>query len=253
MPLYKTLFLRVNLYRRLRPATQAFICLVAMASTASAREQASSIASLCDLAAQQAAQDQGIPIDVMRTITRTETGRGGKNGLQPWPWTVNMEGAGKWFDTENEARQYAIAHFDRGARSFDVGCFQINYRWHGHAFESIDQMFNPVVNAQYAARFLNELYEEFGNWSQAAGAYHSRTPKYAKKYAARFDRIRTNLGPVTAIASLPRSQRQKAVFGAPLPLTAVHNPGPLVAQGAVRMGSLVPIDGAASRALIPLN
>ncbi|MQQ08326.1 transglycosylase SLT domain-containing protein [Epibacterium sp. SM1979] len=211
------------------------------------------VAGVCDLAARQAARDQDIPLNVLRAITRTETGRGGKSGLQPWPWTVNMEGAGKWFETEAEAKSYVAAHFKRGARSFDVGCFQINYRWHGHAFESVDQMFDPIVNAQYAARFLRELYDEFGDWSKAAGAYHSRTPTYANKYAARFERVRAGLGPDTAVGTLPTARRRRATFGAPLPLIAVHNPAPLVAQGAVQMGSLVPLQGAANRALIPLN
>lgn len=213
------------------------------------------ISGLCDLAARNAAKDHGVPLDVLRAITRTETGRGGKNGLQPWPWTVNMEGAGKWFDNEDDARRYVFAHFKRGARSFDVGCFQINYRWHGQAFDSIDQMFDPVANAQYAARFLKELYSEFGDWTKAAGAYHSRTPTFANKYAARFDRIRNNLGPVTVVASLPDRTRPRAVFGQPLPLIAVHKPNPLVQQGSVRMGSLVPLQGntTAATALIPLN
>ena len=100
---------------------------------------------LCDRAARAAAQAGGVPLDVLQAIARTETGRSGESGLQPWPWTVNMEGIGKWFATEDEARAYVFAHFKRGARSFDVGCFQINYRWHGEAFRSIDEMFDRVA------------------------------------------------------------------------------------------------------------
>ena len=212
------------------------------------------VSALCDLAARRAARDHGVPLDVLRTITRTETGRGSKQGLQPWPWTVNMEGAGKWFQTEDEARAYVFSHYKRGARSFDVGCFQINYKWHGEAFASIDEMFDPVANAQYAARFLKQLYVEFGDWSTAAGAYHSRTPTYANKYAARFDRIRADLRPVSAVAALPRRRQRRNSTG-PLPLTSFHSPAPLVAQGTVSMGSLVPLSGsAASRsALIMLE
>ncbi len=99
---------------------------------------------LCDHAAQTVARDSNIPISVMRAITRTETGRSRNGAVEPWPWTVNMEGTGVWFETREEARAYVLRHFDRGARSFDVGCFQINYRWHGHAFTSIDQMFDPM-------------------------------------------------------------------------------------------------------------
>lgn len=207
------------------------------------------VSALCDLAARRAARDQGVPLDVLRAITRTETGRGGKQGLQPWPWTVNMEGAGKWFQTEDEARAYVFSHFKRGARSFDVGCFQINFKWHGQAFNSIDQMFDPVANAQYAARFLRDLHNEFGDWSKAAGAYHSRTPTYANRYTARFDRVRAQLKPVETVAALPVERtRQRATFTAPQPLVNLHNPSPLIAQGTARMGSLVPLNGGGSSA-----
>jgi soluble lytic murein transglycosylase-like protein len=207
------------------------------------------VSALCDLAARRAARDQGVPLDVLRAITRTETGRGGKQGLQPWPWTVNMEGAGKWFQTEDEARAYVFSHFKRGARSFDVGCFQINFKWHGQAFDSIDQMFDPVANAQYAARFLRDLHNEFGDWSKAAGAYHSRTPTYANRYTARFDRVRAQLKPVETVAALPVERtRQRATFTAPQPLVNLHNPSPLIAQGTARMGSLVPLNGGGSSA-----
>ena len=83
-------------------------------------------AAICDSAAAEAARRSGVPVAVLRTITRTETGRPGKSGggLDPWPWTVNMEGVGKWFDDRAEAMAYVRTHHERGARSYDVGCFQ---------------------------------------------------------------------------------------------------------------------------------
>lgn len=153
----------------------------------------SATSGICDHAALSAAKTTGVPVSVLHAITRTETGRSSNGQTLPWPWTVNMEGKGVWFDTEDEARSYVFHHFKRGARSFDVGCFQINYKWHGQAFNSIDEMFDPQKNADYAAKFLLDLYSEHGNWSDAAGAYHSRTPEYANRYKARFDRFHTRL------------------------------------------------------------
>lgn len=166
-----------------------------------ASPNAMAVANICESAAQIASQESGVPLDVLRSISLTETGRNSNGMLHPWPWTVNMEGLGKWFKTVGEAQHYVDLHFSDGARSFDVGCFQINYRWHGEYFASIEDMFDPTTNARYAARFLNELYLEMGSWSRAAGAYHSRSPKFATKYRARFDRIRANLSPppLTAI------------------------------------------------------
>ena len=155
-----------------------------ISSTFSAFSNNQQISDICELAAQKAAIESGVPLSVLRAISLTETGRKINGQFKPWPWTVNMEGIGKWFDNYEEAKKYVDRHFDRGARSFDVGCFQINYRWHHQAFSSIEQMFEPMENARYAAKFLSELYDEFGEWSKAAGAYHSRTPKYARKYTA---------------------------------------------------------------------
>ncbi len=77
---------------------------------------------LCDRAAQQAANKTGVPMDVLYALTRTETGRRFKGKLQPWPWTVNMQGKGYWFATKSEALTFVTLHHDAGARSFDVGC-----------------------------------------------------------------------------------------------------------------------------------
>ena len=143
---------------------------------------------LCYNAINSASASFGTPREVMLAISLTETGKKIAGRIQPWPWTVNMEGKGFWFDTRAEALAYVRKRHAEGARSFDVGCFQINYKWHHQHFRSIEDMFDPKINASYAARFLNTLFNEKGNWSAAAGAYHSRTPSFAKRYSARFDR-----------------------------------------------------------------
>jgi hypothetical protein len=148
---------------------------------------------ICEAAAQEAAAAEGVPLSVLLAISLNETGRKRDGRFRPWPWTVNMEGAGHWFDDRQAALDFAMAEFDRGARSFDVGCFQINYKYHGMHFASIEQMFDPGANAHYAARFLRDLYREKGDWQLAAGAYHSRTPDLAERYAARFQRFREGL------------------------------------------------------------
>lgn len=153
------------------------------------------IAGICDASARVGAESGAAPLPVLRALTRTETGRRLEGALRPWPWTVNMEGAGFWFDTRAEALAFVKTRHAEGARSFDVGCFQINYRWHGEAFESIEAMFDPIENARYAADFLGRLKAEGGDWRAAVGRYHSRTPKYANKYKARFDRMLSGLGP----------------------------------------------------------
>ncbi|WP_328586878.1 transglycosylase SLT domain-containing protein [Tranquillimonas rosea] len=185
----------------------------------------------CDRAAQVAAAERDVPLDVMRAITRTETGRQRGGTLEPWPWTVNLEGDGHWFDTLDAALAFAHRHHSAGARSFDVGCFQVNFRWHGSAFESLAEMFDPAANARYAASFLARLKAELGTWEAAAGAYHSRTRRYADRYLRRFSAIRADLEP-------PAAGPRFAVRAADRP-----NLFPLLRPGGVtRRGSLVPLD-----------
>ena len=152
-----------------------------------------SISSICDAASAAAAAAQSMPSDALYAITLTETGRSRGGTLRPWPWTVNMEGRGFWFDTREEAYAYVMERYNAGARSFDVGCFQLNYKWHGMNFESIEAMFDPMTNATYAAQMLSGLHGEFGDWTKAAGAYHSRTETYASRYRTRYARIRGRL------------------------------------------------------------
>ncbi len=154
---------------------------------------AATTAALCDRAAQRAALAEGVPLDVLKAIARVETGRTLDGVLAPWPWTINREGQGYWFASEVEAKSYVFDIFKSGVRSFDVGCFQINYRWHGKAFRSIDAMFDPDENAAYAARFLAQLYAELGSWPAAAGAYHSRTQHLAASYSDRFQTVLAQL------------------------------------------------------------
>lgn len=194
----------------------------------------SSEAATCDDAATIAAREQNIPINVLKAVTRVETGRRINGELRPWPWTVNMEGEGHWFQTEDEARHYVFKHFKQGKRSFDVGCFQINYRWHGTAFRSIDEMFNPLENARYAAQFLNRLFDELGDWTDAVGAYHSRTPKHADRYTRKYKSVQAAL--------LHNSNGSTRGTSVPAPPPQRINNFPLLqsADASGRNGSLVP-------------
>ncbi len=201
---------------------------------------------VCDQAARMASRSEGVPLDILRAISRVETGRAQDGRLEPWPWTINVEGQGYWFTSEVEAKTYVFQIFKAGKRSFDIGCFQINYRWHGKAFRSIDAMFDPQENAAYAARFLKDLYAELGSWPAAAGAYHSRTPSLADKYRNRFQ---------TVLAQLDGSQSPQTTVafrdpftGAAAPLIPLQTSEPH--RGA--LGSLVPVEGSAT-AFIAFN
>lgn len=150
-------------------------------------------AAVCEWAAMTAAAEMGVPPDILGALTLTETGRRRGGIVRPWAWSVNAEGAGSWFDDPAEALAFAQDRIDQGRLNVDIGCFQLNYRWHGENFPSVVEMFDPLENARYAARFVRDLYSETGDWRRAAGAFHSRTAVHANRYLARFDDLRATL------------------------------------------------------------
>lgn len=141
-------------------------------------------ATLCRPAIRGAEARAGIPPMLLAAIGRVESGRRGDDGrVSPWPWTINAEGEGHFYDTKAEAIAAVRALQAQGVRSIDVGCMQVNLMHHPDAFASLDQAFDPAANAAYAARFLTELHGQFASWPKAAAAYHSQTPALGDDYA----------------------------------------------------------------------
>ena len=192
---------------------------------------------LCDSAARHVAERVGVPTDILLAVTRAETGRTRHGRFAPWPWTVNIAGRGYWFATRAAAQSFVDARKADGQRSIDIGCFQINTRWHGENFPGTSAMFEPRQNALYAARFLRRLHAETEDWEAAIGTYHSRTPDNARRYRARVGKIRAALPNGTAAqsrAALP--SWPLASLGGP----AAARPGAPTPGGA-RAGGRVPI------------
>jgi len=172
---------------RLMNALGALVCLMLVPFAAVARPE------LCENAARQAAAEAGVPVDVLMAIALTETGRMRDGRMRPWPWAANLDGQGHWFDTPAQALAFAESALTSGRTGFDLGCFQINWHWHGAHFASPRALLDPLQGARYAARFLTDLVAELGSWEQAAGAYHSRTPHLAARYRRRFEELRAGL------------------------------------------------------------
>ncbi len=71
-------------------------------------------------------------------------------------------------------------------RSVDVGMMQINWKFHGRHFESLEELFDPKVNILYAAKYLRKLIWRHGKIEQAVAFYHSNTHHFQSKYLALF-------------------------------------------------------------------
>lgn len=141
----------------------------------------------CRAAIAAAERGQGIPDRLMAAIGVVESGRKDpRTGeVGPWPWTINAEGAGAYYETKAEAVAAVRALQAQGVRSIDVGCMQVNLLHHPSAFASLEEAFDPAANARYAARLLQTLMGQTGSWQKAAAWYHSANPDLGEPYSRR--------------------------------------------------------------------
>jgi hypothetical protein len=149
--------------------TRTISAALAAAALASSGHFARAGSTACEREMTRAAAESGVPLNVLYSVGLTETGRQGE--LQPYD--MNVDGREVHSDTLPQAMvRYAEAKA-RGARLIDVGCMQINVRFHGERFASLAQMFDPARNVDYAARFLKALKAETGAWTLAVARYNA--------------------------------------------------------------------------------
>lgn len=146
---------------------------------------------VCSAAAKDVGSQYGVDVDLLQTIAVVESGRWDhlQNRYVAWPWTVNVQGKGYYYANREEAVAAIRKLKAAGVDNFDVGCMQINMKYHGHEFSSAEEALDPVKNVQYSARFLRRLYSANGrNWKQAAKRYHSSDPAQGAIYTDRLEK-----------------------------------------------------------------
>src|SRR5690242_7431953 len=79
---------------------------------------------LCRTAIAAAERSWRLPAGLLPAIGRVESGRPDPQTgrVQSWPWTINAEGVGRFFETKEQAIAAVQALQARGVRSIDVGC-----------------------------------------------------------------------------------------------------------------------------------
>lgn len=181
---------------------------------------------LCETAVHTAEYVNRLPARLLEAISLTETGRADpvSSRIRPWPWTINAEGEGLFFNTKAQAIDAVRALQQRGVQSIDVGCLQVNLMFHPNAFASLDDAFDPRSNANYAARFINALRASGKDLMQAIGAYHSETPRLGDAYRtlvlARWQNAERHDKP--AVGSAYREVSSTSVYADFVPRTRVY-------------------------------
>ena len=167
----------------------------------------------CRQAIAAAERAHHIPTHLLAAIARVESGRRDQASgtFNPWPWTINMDGQGSFYENKTQAVSAAASMRPHVSRSIDVGCMQISLTNHPDAFSSMDQAFDPGSNAEYGARFLTQLFERTNSWPRAVELYHSATPEIGQEYGRR------------VYAGLPEEQKLAEV-AQPYPLVTPWGP-----------------------------
>ena len=173
---------------------------------------------MCTAGVRAAEDKHGTAPGLAAAIAKAESGRPipPLPGLQPWPWAVNADGAAMYFQSKAAAVTWTRLALARGVGQVDVGCMQINLQSHPGAFHDLDEAFDPAANTDYGARFLRQLRDDAnGNWYEAVGFYHSRTPVLASDYRAR-------------VAAIAAGRTPPPSLGVPLYMRAIR-------QGSLRI------------------
>ena len=158
--------------------------------------------SICDESIARAAQDSTVPRAVLMKIARLESGRKVNKKFVSWPWTLNNGGKGYFLSSEADALDLLTKLSNSGKTNVDVGCMQLNIKWHAKYFSNFSEMLSPEHNTLYAAKYLEQLYKETGSWMKAVKYYHSRNPKYNEIYYAKFSKL-SNFDMISMIHTKP--------------------------------------------------
>lgn len=169
--------------------------LLALALAAPVRAQPApetDLARLCAPHIARAERAYGLPPYLLGAIAKVESGRvdATSGATIAWPWTVTARGRGQFLPTKAAAIAAVEGLRAQGVGNIDVGCMQINLRYHPDAFADLEAAFDPAQNVAYATRLLVRLRRATGSWTRAVGDYHSGTPRLSGPYRVKVFKAR---------------------------------------------------------------
>lgn len=145
------------------------LALLLAATAATSDGAAATTANPCEGEILRASAKYGVPAGILYAVGLAETGR--KGSLQPN--ALNIDGAAVFPTSRNDALRRFETAATAGAKFIDVGCMQINHRYHGDKFAGVSDMLEPRRNVDYAARFLVQLKGRHQTWTMAVARYHA--------------------------------------------------------------------------------
>lgn len=139
---------------------------------------------MCSFAISNVEKAHQIKDNLMQTIASVESGRYVSEIKKrvAWPWSVHAQGKGYYYESKEEAIEAVKSMQNKGIKNIDVGCMQINLKYHGSAFSSLEDAFDPTKNVTYSAKFLKKLYKRNHSWEKTAMQYHSKNITKGTRY-----------------------------------------------------------------------
>jgi len=138
---------------------------------------------ICERELARASQKYNIPLQILYAVGLTESGYNGS--LQPY--TLYIEGKDYISSNLQDALKIFREANARGVQLIDIGCMQVNYYWHKEEFRTLEEMFDPRLNVEQAARFLQTLKQRHGTWTMALARYNAgpKNTVAQKRYVCR--------------------------------------------------------------------
>lgn len=145
----------------------------------------------CRKAIERTERELRLPSGIMQAISLAESGRWDKSSRShfAWPWTVMAQGKGRFFPSKAAAITAVRKLQADGVRNIDVGCMQVNLKYHPKAFENLEEAFDPAANALYAAQLFAKLRRTTKSINRAVAHYHSTTRDRNRPYTKKVMRI----------------------------------------------------------------
>jgi hypothetical protein len=146
---------------------------------------------LCHQTISRTERELKLPVGIMQAISLAESGRWDKASQShfAWPWTVMALGKGRFYPSKAAAIAAVRELQADGVKNIDVGCMQVNLKYHPDAFESLEEAFDPTVNALYAAQLFAKLRVTTRSIHRAVAHYHSTTREHNIPYTRKVMRL----------------------------------------------------------------
>jgi hypothetical protein len=189
----------------------------------------------CEPAIAAAAAAHGVPPELLLAIGMVESGL--------TPWVLNAEGTPYFFDDAATAAVELERLRGEGTESIDVGCMQVNLRWHPSAFPDSTTALDPAANADYAGKFLLGLFTMTGSWTDAVAYYHSSAQRYQRPYVCAVAARLEEMGSELSLECLPSDELDlpQVAVGTPPGIT---EPTVIAPSGPQHMVRVAPASGA---------